>query len=464
MPKIYVRGVNVMFYKHSRKFRKQISPVRVLLFFYFLAVIISSIALALPIVQNPSVQTPFIDHLFTAVSAISVTGLSTVNISETYNTLGIIFIAIILQLGAAGVMAIGTFIWLLLGKKIGMTERELIKTEQNQTTFSGMVKLIREIVLLLFIIEIIGFIILGTYYLQYYPSTKDAYLHGFFSVISALSNGGFDITGNSLVPFHGEYFVQSIHMLLIILGAIGFPVLIEVKEYVQTSRQQKRLFRFSLYTKVTTTTFFLLIVSGTLFIYLFDVNNYFVGKSWHESFFYSLFQSVTTRSGGLSTLDINELTVQNHMFLSLLMFIGASPSSAGGGIRTTTFALVMIFIITYARGGKRIRLFKREVYNEDLLKAVTVTLMAAILVYLSTFIMSMYEPFSLREIVFEVTSAFGTVGLSFGITSELTSFSKLILMVLMFIGRVGIITFLFMFKNGTRTGRYNYPKERIIIG
>lgn len=440
------------------------SPVRMILFFYFVAVILSTILLSLPVAYQEGVQVSFIDVVFTAVSALSVTGLTTITIADTFSTTGIVMLACILQLGAVGVMGMGTFIWILLGKRIGLKGRRLIMTDQNQTKLRGMVRFIKEIFLVLLIIEFIGFVILGTYYLRYFPSVSEAYFHGFFSTISAVSNGGFDITGQSLHFYQNDYFVQMITMLLIIFGAIGFPVLIEVKEYVQTSRQQKRLFRFSLYTKVTTTTFFLLIVSGTLFIYLFDVNNYFVGKSWHESFFYSLFQSVTTRSGGLSTLDINELTVQNHMFLSLLMFIGASPSSAGGGIRTTTFALVIIFIITYARGGKRIRLFKREVYNEDLLKAVTVTLMAAILVYLSTFIMSMYEPFSLREIVFEVTSAFGTVGLSFGITSELTSFSKLILMVLMFIGRVGIITFLFMFKNGTRTGRYNYPKERIIIG
>src|SRR5690625_2606636 len=453
-----------MIYRHSRKYRKQISPVRVLLFFYFLAVIVSSIALSLPFVQKTSAKTPFIDHLFTAVSVISVTGLSTVTIADTYNTLGIIVIAIVLQLVAAGVMAIGTFIWLLLGKRIGMAERELIKTDQNQTTFSGMVKLIQEIVLLLFFIEIVGFLILGTYYLQYYPSAKEAYLHGFFSVISALSNGGFDITGHSLIPFHQEDFVQIAHMILIVLGAIGFPVLIEIKAYLQTIREKKKLFRFSLYTKVTTSTFFLLIIFGTLFIYVFDANHYFAGKSWHENFFYSLFQSVTTRSGGLSTLDINDLTVQNQMLLSLLMFIGASPSSAGGGIRTTTFALVVIFIITYARGGRGIRLFKREVYDEDLLKSFSVIFMAILFVYLATFIMSIYEPFSLIHIIFEVTSGFGTVGLSFGITSELTTFSKVILMILMFIGRVGIITFLFMFRNARRTGTYNYPKERIIIG
>lgn len=453
-----------MIYRPSRRYKKQTSPVRILLFFYFLAVILSSIILSLPFMQTSVTEPPFIDHLFTAVSAISVTGLSTVSIGETYNTIGIITIAIILQLGAVGVMAIGTFIWLLFGKKIGMTERELIKTDQNQTTFSGMVKLIRDIILLLLAIELFGFLILGTYFLNFFSTAKEAYLHGFFSVISALTNGGFDITGQSLIPFQHEYFIQGIHIILIILGAIGFPVLIEVKEFVQTPREKKRIFRFSLYTKVTTVTFFLLVIFGTLFIYILDAKNFFLGKTWHEGLFYSLFQSVTTRSGGLSTLNIDELTVQNQMLLSLLMFIGASPSSAGGGIRTTTFALVIIFIITYARGGKSIRLFKREVYDEDLLKAVTVTLMAAILVYVATFIMSIYEPFPLMEIIFEVTSAFGTVGLSFGITKELTTFSKVILMILMFIGRVGIITFLFMFKSTRSKGTYNYPKERMIIG
>src|SRR5690625_981528 len=299
-----------MYDRRSRRFHKQISPVRVLLLFYFLAIIISAVVLSLPIVHQVGVEIPFIDHLFTAVSAISVTGLSTVTISNTYNTFGIIWIAIILQLGAVGVMAIGTFIWLLLGKKIGIAERELIKTEQNQTTFSGMVRLIRDIIFLLVIIEIIGFIVLGTYYLTVFPTAKEAYLHGFFSVISALSNGGFDITGHSLIPFQRDYFVQSIHMILIILGAIGFPVLIEVKDYLQTSRHQKKLFRFSLFTKLTTATFLLLILVGTILIYLFDASHYFAGKIWHENFFDALFQSVTTRSGGLSTIDINGLTTQ----------------------------------------------------------------------------------------------------------------------------------------------------------
>ncbi|OZU90496.1 Ktr system potassium uptake protein D [Virgibacillus indicus] len=442
----------------------KLSPVQVLLFFYFIAVLFSTAIMSLPIAYQEGVDIAFIDILFTAVSALSVTGLSTIAISDTLSTAGIILLACILQLGAVGVMSIGTFIWLLLGKKIGLKERRLIMTDQNQTSFEGMVRLIKQIVYVLLVIELLGFIILGTYFLQYFPTAKEAYLHGFFGTISAVSNGGFDITGQSLVPFKDDYFVQFINMLLIIFGAIGFPVLIEVKEYIFAKYEKRRMMRFTLFTKLTTVTFFILIIAGALFIYLLDFGNFFAGKSWHEAIFYSLFQSVTTRSGGLSTMDVSQLTEQNHLFMSMLMFIGASPSSAGGGIRTTTFALVVIFIITYARGAGSIRIFNREVYEEDLFKAVTVTLMAIILVFSSIIAISILEPFSLTQILFEVTSAFGTVGLSLGITSELTTVSKIILMFLMFIGRVGIITFLFIFKNKKNSGNYHYPKEKIIIG
>ena len=442
----------------------KLSPVQILLFFYFITVIISTLVMSLPVAYQDGVKISFIDILFTAVSALSVTGLSSIPIADTLSTTGIIFLGLILQLGAVGVMSIGTFIWLLLGKKIGLKERRLIMTDQNQSSFEGMVRLIKQIVYVLLTIELIGFIVLGTYFLQYYPTAGEAYLNGFFGTISAISNGGFDITGSSLIPFKDDYFVQFMNMLLIIFGAIGFPVLIEVKQFIFSKTDKRRLFRFSLFTKVTTVTFFTLIVIGTIVIFLFELGHFFADKTWHEAFFYALFQSVTTRSGGLSTMDITQLTEQNHLFMSFLMFIGASPSSAGGGIRTTTFALVVIFIITYARGGGSIRIFNREVYEEDLLKAVTVTLMAIIFVFGSVMAISTIEPFSLTEILFEVTSAFGTVGLSLGITNELSTASKVILMFLMFIGRVGIITFLFMFKNNKKSGKYHYPKEKIIIG
>src|SRR5690625_4457429 len=177
------------------RWTKKLSPVQMLLTFYFFAVVLSTIALSLPIAHQPNVNIAFIDVLFTAVSALSVTGLSTITISETLSTTGIIILTCVLQLGAVGVMAIGTFIWLLFGKRIGLKERRLIMTDQNQTSFAGMVRLIKQIIIVLLTIELISFIVLGTYFLRYYPSIKDAYFHGFFGTISAITNGGFDITG-----------------------------------------------------------------------------------------------------------------------------------------------------------------------------------------------------------------------------------------------------------------------------
>ncbi|MGJ9458604.1 TrkH family potassium uptake protein [Oceanobacillus sp. CF4.6] len=452
-----------LYYAKYRWINK-LTPVQMLLSFYLLAVLFSTIILALPVAHQDGVEIPFIDILFTAVSAISVTGLSTISIAESLSTTGIILLALIMQLGAVGIMAMGTLIWLLLGKKIGLKERSLIMTDQNQTSFEGMVRLVKGIVYVLLVIELIGFLILGTYFLQYFPTAGEAYLHGFFGTISAITNGGFDITGASLIPFRDDYFVQFINILLIIFGAIGFPVLIEVKEYLFMKNKSRSLFRFTLFTKVTTSTFFILIVVGTMGIYLLDMNAFFADKSWHESFFYALFQSVTTRSGGLSTMDVSLLSEPNQLFMSFLMFIGASPSSAGGGIRTTTFALAAIYVFTYIRGGKSIRIFNREIYDEDLAKAVAVTLVGIFLVFSSVLFIKVIEPFSLEQILFEVTSAFGTVGLSLGITEDLTTVSKMLLMFLMFIGRVGIITFLLIFKGKKEKRNYHYPKEKIIIG
>lgn len=449
-------------YNRKKNWLHQLKPVQMLFIFYFALVIISTMLLSLPISQQEGVDLPFIDVLFTAVSAVSVTGLSTISIADSLSTAGIIILAVIMQFGAVGVMAIGTMIWLILGKKIGLKERRLIMTDQNQSSIEGIVRLTKQVVFIFLFFELIGFLLLGTYFLQYFPNAKEAYLQGFFGTVSAISNGGFDITGNSLIFFQKDYFVQSANMLLIIVGAIGFPVLIEVKEYIVSKK--KRKFRFSLLTKVTSTTFFLLIPIGALGIYLFDFRNYFAGLTWHENLFYALFQSVTTRSGGLATLDVSQLTEENHLFMSILMFIGASPNSAGGGIRTTTFALVVIFMITYIRGGKGIHVFRREVHEEDLVKAVTVTFMAILIFVASVFVLSIVEDFSLSQIIFEVTSAFGTVGLSLGITAELHTISKIILMMLMFIGRIGILTFLFMFAAKKPKERIRYPKERISIG
>ncbi|WBL17244.1 TrkH family potassium uptake protein [Sutcliffiella sp. NC1] len=437
------------------------SPAQLIVSFYFIAVIIAVILLSLPVARHTSDDWTFINALFTAVSAVSVTGLTVVNTAETFTVPGVFILAFVLQFGGVGVMAVGTFIWLLLGRKIGLRERKLMMLDQNQSNLSGIVKLIKHILVLILIIELIGALVLGTYYLSYFPTWQEAYLHGFFASVSATTNGGFDITGESLVPFAHDYFVQFITMLLITTGAIGFPVLVEVKEFL-TNRSGK--FRFSLFTKITSLTFALLIIFGTIMLILLEFNNYFKGLSWHESFFYALFQSVTTRSGGLATMVVSEFSLATLLVMSGLMFIGASPSSVGGGIRTTTFALNILFLYHFARGKKDVKIFRREIHHEDIVKSLVVLLLAIIIVGSSVVILSATESFALIQILFEVCSAFGTTGLSMGITPDLSTIGKLVIICLMFIGRVGLLTFLFILESKEKPPNYHYPVERIIIG
>ncbi|MPQ25967.1 TrkH family potassium uptake protein [Bacillus paralicheniformis] len=444
-----------------RKLLRVLSPVQLIALYYFLAVTFSVILLSLPVAHKNDVEWSFIDALFTAVSAVSVTGLTVVDTADTFSTAGIWILAFVLQFGGIGVMALGTFVWLIFGKRIGLKERRLIMTDQNQSNLSGLVKLMKHVLGLILLIELFGGLILGTYFLKYFDTPGEAFIHGFFTSISATTNAGFDITGNSLIPFQHDYFVQFIVIMLLILGAIGFPVLIEVKDFLLS---KERKFTFSLFSKVTSVTFFLLVIGGAIGIFAMEARFALSGKSWHEVIFYSLFQSTTTRSGGLATIDISQFTHTTILFMCMLMFIGASPSSVGGGIRTTTFALNLLALYHFARGNKSVKIFKRELHQADLMKSLIVTLMAVILVFGSTLILTMTEKHTLLELLFEVCSAFGTTGLSTGITSDLSTIGKIVIILLMFIGRIGIVTLLYLFGRKEIEANYHYPKERIIIG
>jgi len=321
----------------------------------------------------------------------------------------------------------------------------------------------RQILTIIITIELIGAAIFGIYYLKYFPTWQEAFVQGFFASVSATTNAGFDITGASLMPFANDYFVQFITMILLILGAIGFPVLIEVKDFLL--HRGSFPYKFTLFTKLTTVTFFSLVILGALVIYLFEQNLFLADKSWHETIFYSLFQSTTTRSGGLSTMDVSGFSEPTLLFISVMMFVGASPSSVGGGIRTTTFAIVMLSIFFYAKGKDTIKIFGREVDPDDIHRAFIVITTAILICCSSIILLTILEPtFTLVEIIFEVTSAFGTTGLSMGITPELSTPGKFIIIALMFIGRIGIFSFLFLIRGTTVQEKFHYPKEKVIIG
>ena len=442
---------------------KEISTIQLIVIFYLSALVISTLLLKIPMAHREDVKLSFIDAMFTSASAISVTGLSVISINDTFSNFGIFLLCLILQLGGLGVMSLSTFLWIMLGKKVGLKERQLIMIDQNQSNLAGLVQLAKRILIIFITFEFVGGIILGIRFMNYYEGPMSAFKHGFFTSISATTNAGFDLTDESLSPYSGDYFIQTVIILLMIVGAIGFPVMVEVFEFFLNLKNRKK-FHFTLFTKLTTSTFVLLTIIGALLIYIFDSQNFFADKNLHESFFYSLFNSVTTKSAGLATMDINDFTPSNQLFLSILMFIGGSPSSASGGIRTTTFAIVILAIIFYAQGKSSIKIFRRELLSEDVLKSFIVITTGAFLCMFSILILSITEDGTVIEVIFEVSSAFGTNGLSLGLTPKLTTFGQILIMMLMFIGRVGLVTCLLILRGKGSKEKFKYPKEKVTIG
>ncbi|AMA71550.1 potassium transporter TrkG [Aneurinibacillus thermoaerophilus] len=448
-----------------RKYVYKLSPTQIIVSAYFTAIVIITGLLMLPISVKPGVNLSLIDALFTAASAVSVTGLTTVSTADTFSTFGSFVLMLAFQIGGIGVMTLGTFFWILFGAPIGLSQRRLIMIDQNRYNLSGLVQLMKLVLGMTLLFEAVGTLIFGLYFYfaGYYDTFYASFYYAVFHSISTYTNAGFDLFGNSLIDYSHDYFVQSVTMLLIILGAIGFPVLVEVREYLFGGHNR---FRFSLYTKITTVTFLVLLVLGMLVIWITEDSRYFAEMSWYEKFFHSLFLSVTARSAGLTTVDVSELSVGSQFVTSILMFIGASPSSVGGGIRTTTLAVVILMIVTFARGRSEVRVFGRSIRQEDIIKSFVFFVTALMLVTGGTLVVHMLEDqrFELVHVIFEVCSAFGTCGLSVGITSGLSYSSKIILVLLMYIGRIGMMPFLSSFTSGKSTADVHYPKEKIIIG
>ncbi len=433
--------------------------------YYIVAIIVAFLMLNLPFVHKSNVSVDPIDSLFVAVSGVSVTGLTPVNIIDTYTTFGQVIIMLILNLGGIGVMAIGTMLWVVLGKHIGMRERQLIMLDNNKHTMSGTVKLILDIVRTIIIIELVGASLLAFYFYRDNPDIQYAIMQGLFVSVSATTNGGLDITRQSLIPYANDYFVQTIVMFLIMLGSIGFPVLIEVKAYIKNRIPN---FRFSLFAKITTVTYFGLFIFGVIIILLFEHNQAFQNMSWHKSLFYALFQSATTRSAGLQTIDVSGFGEGTNIVMGILMFIGSSPSSVGGGIRTTTFAILILFLLNFSNQPEKtsIKAFNREIHITDVQRSFAVFIMASILTFTSMIFILVVEngKVSFLQAFFEVMSAFGTCGLSLGITGDVNDMSKGVLMLLMLIGRVGLISFIIMIGGRREPDKFHYPKERVQIG
>ena len=464
--------VDLFFRRLQRRGQKfaanHFSSIQIIVFYYILMTVLSLVLFYMPIFREPDSHVSFVDMLFMAISTVSVTGLSTFDINSVFNDNGIILLEILFQVGGLGIMMISTAFVIFSKRRITLKQRQLIMTDMNQPRLSGIVRLIRITFAILIWFQLLfgTFFSIYFYYRGYFDRWRDAVFYGFYQAISAVTNSGFDVTGDSIKPFAHDYFFLILIMFLIFVGGIGFPVLMECREWLLYKRSNAKLpFRFSLFTKLAVLAFVILFVSGTVLIYLLEKDHLFQDSNMSVKWINSMFYSITTRNAGLQIHDLGDFQITTLIIFSLLMFIGCSPSSVGGGIRTTTVAIIGLYLYSFLKSQDNINIFGRRIHQDDGRKSVVVFMLSLGMCFFCIVFLSATEEQTLISIIIEVTSAFGTTGLSLGITGDLSVVGKITIATLMFIGRIGMLYTLMLFvPKETRDLGYEYPSEKIIIG
>ncbi|APF23917.1 TrkH family potassium uptake protein [Clostridium butyricum] len=426
---------------------KHISPGRLIVLGFFMVIMIGAFLLMSPFSRRSGVDVSFVDALFTSTSAVCVTGLIAIDTADTFNLFGKTVVAMLIQIGGLGVTSIGVGLILLIGRNVGIKQRMLVKEALNLTSMKGIVKLIKAVIIMTISFEIVGAILSYIVFSKDYKPW-DAVGISIFHSIAAFNNSGFDVLGNfqNLSSYRDNILLNLVTCGLIIFGGLGF---LTIKEIIEKHSFEK----FSLHTKIVITMTGSLLIVGTVLL------KFTENISWLTAFFYS----TSARTAGFSTAPLSGFTSAGLFTLVILMFIGASPGSTGGGIKTTTFFAIIKNVYS-ASTNKHCVAFKRELSKNTIAKASIIATLSLTLVVVDTFILSIIEPeFSFMQILFEVTSAFGTVGLSTGITPSLSNLSKLIITLTMFIGRLGPLTMatIWTFKP---TSHVHYLEEDITIG
>ncbi len=443
-----------------------ISPSQVMVLGFAAVILLGSLLLRLPVATASKIPLRYIDALFTATSAVCVTGLVVVDTGTHLSTFGQIVVITLIQIGGLGFMTFSTMLAILAGKKIGLRERLLIQEAFNQFSLAGLVRLIKQVVKVTLLCEGTGAILLTLRFLREMP-LKQAILYGIFHAISAFCNAGFDLFGRIYTPFSsltayvGDWTVSLVIAFLIIIGGLGFPVLMDIKSHLSGKR-------LSLHSKLALLSTGLLIIFGFFGFMLFEFTN--PETLWNlpisTKIISTFFQAVTPRTAGFNTLPIGKLRDSTLFFIMILMFIGASPSSTGGGIKTTTFGTILVTVWSVIKGKKEVEVFERRLPWDVVLKAVTISTIAINLVVLITLLLNITEqslPF--LSLLFEVTSAFGTVGLSTGITPLISDFGRVLLILTMFSGRVGLFTIIMAVTRSIQQNEsVRFVEEKVIIG
>lgn len=438
---------------------RHFSPSQLIALTFAGLILAGALLLMLPFAGREGAGLSFVDALFTATSASCVTGLVVVDTGTYFSTFGQLVIIALIQMGGLGLVLFATLFSVLLRKKIDLQSRLNIQASLNQDELDGVVRMSLKIAKYTAVIEgFFGTVLAFRFWPQY--GLRGIY-YGYWHAVSAFCNAGFDLFGHyqSLTAFVGDPVVNLSIGLLIILGGLGFAVMRDVL--------QKRCFRrLKLHSKMVLTVTGLLIGIGMIgFALLEGRNPATLGSlSTGDAFWASFMQSVSPRTAGFNSVDLNSLRVPTMIFTIFLMFIGASPASTGGGIKTTTFALLLLNIWQVVRGKSECEIFGRRIGEETLFQAFAITSLSLLWVAFATLALTCLEDTSFLAAAFEVVSAYATVGLSTGLSQHIGTASKIILILSMYAGRVGFMTFALALAANKPSGHIHYPKEHIIIG
>lgn len=426
---------------------KRQPPGRLITTGFALVILLGAFVLMLPVSVRDGADVTFVDALFTSTSAVCVTGLIAIDTADHFTAFGQGVVAALIQIGGLGVTSVGVGLILAAGKRVGIKGRLLVQESLNTDSAKGIVKLVKSVLFMTLCFEIVGAFLSFLVFIQDYP-----FLHALgislFHSIAAFNNSGFDVLGGlrNLIPYQNNVLLNLTTSGLIIFGGIGFLVILDVLK----CRNFKKL---SLHSKIVITTSSVLLLVGTCLLKATE------DISWMGAFF----QSVSVRTAGFSTYPIGEFTDAGLFVLCMLMFIGASPGSTGGGIKTSTF-FTLVQTARSAFSKRHIGAFKRSIPKESVSKAYMITMLSLAVVCSGTFLMCILEPkYSFIQLLFEVVSAFGTVGLSTGITPALGTAGKLVIIVIMFIGRLGAFTLLSMWIERPEKN-IRYSEETVTIG
>lgn len=434
---------------------------RLILLGFAFPIVLGAILLALPISSSTGTGVGWLNALFTSTSAVCVTGLVVLDTGTDFSLFGQIVIMCLIQVGGLGFMTFSVLIAVVLGKKIGLKNRLLIKESTNSLSTQGVVKLSLGIFLIAFIIELMGAALLIIRWNEELGLGQAVY-YGVFHSISSFNNAGFSLWTDSLSRYVGDPLVNIVITLLFIIGGLGFTVVLDVWKH-------RRWTKLSLHSKIVLSTSGFLCLTGFLVIFIIELFNThtFGSLTWAERMWAGYFQGVVTRTAGFNTINIAEMMTASQFFMIFLMFIGASSGSTGGGIKTNTFAVLLFTLISIIRGKQDVEILNRRIPQSIILRSLAVMVISVGVVILATFVLTISEH-SLQkdfmEVLFEVTSAFGTVGLSMGLTPELSPLGKGIIILTMYIGRLGPLTLAFALSQRMFKQKYRLPEEKVLIG